>query len=100
MSKEQKDNVIDLLFEIYDSGVQNKTIDLASYLNDITKALSLNNISEQSEQLCECKDEDDKHFSWTDRKGRKVKITTMSDKWLNNIRKKVKDEKLKQPILN
>ena len=26
---------------------------------------------------------------WTDHKGRKVEISTMSDKWLNNIRKKV-----------
>ena len=37
---------------------------------------------------------------WTDYKGRKVEISTMSDKWLNNIRKKVKDKKLKQPILD
>jgi len=37
---------------------------------------------------------------WTDHKGRKVEISTMSDKWLNNIRKKVKDKELKQPILD
>lgn len=37
---------------------------------------------------------------WTDYKGRKVEISTMSDKWLNNIRKKIKDKDLKQPILD
>jgi hypothetical protein len=37
---------------------------------------------------------------WTDHKGRKVEIPTMSDKWLNNIRKKTKDKELKQPILD
>jgi hypothetical protein len=37
---------------------------------------------------------------WTDQKGRKVEISTMSDKWLNNIRKKIKDKELKQPILD
>lgn len=37
---------------------------------------------------------------WTDHKGQKVEISTMSDKWLNNIRKKIKDKKLKQPILD
>ena len=37
---------------------------------------------------------------WTDHKGRKVEISTMSDKWLNNIRKKIKDKELKQPILD
>ena len=51
MTKEQKYNAIELLFEIYDAGVQNKTIDLTGYLNDITKALSLHNVVEQSEQL-------------------------------------------------
>jgi len=51
MTKEQKDNAIELLFEIYDAGVQNKTIDLTGYLNDITKALSLHNVVGQSELL-------------------------------------------------
>ena len=51
MTKEQKDNAIELLFEIYDAGVQNKTIDLTGYLNDITKALSLHNVSQQRELL-------------------------------------------------
>jgi hypothetical protein len=37
---------------------------------------------------------------WKDQKGRKVKISTMSDKWLNNIRKKIKDKELKQPIID
>lgn len=37
---------------------------------------------------------------WTDHKGRKVEIHTMSDKWLNNIRNKVKDKELKQPIID
>jgi hypothetical protein len=37
---------------------------------------------------------------WTDQKGRKVEISTISDKWLNNIRKKIKDKELKQPILD
>lgn len=29
---------------------------------------------------------------YTDRKGRKVKIMSMSDRWLNNIRKYFKDD--------
>jgi hypothetical protein len=37
---------------------------------------------------------------WTDHKGREVEISTMSDRWLNNIRKKIKDKELKQPILD
>ena len=37
---------------------------------------------------------------WTDHKGRKIEISTMSDKWLNNIRKKMKNKELKQPILD
>lgn len=37
---------------------------------------------------------------WTDKKGRKVLITSMSDKWLNNIRKKIKDYDIKKPILD
>jgi hypothetical protein len=36
---------------------------------------------------------------WTDQKGRNIQICTMSDKWLNNIRKKIKDVELKKPIL-
>ena len=51
MTKEQKDNAIELLFEIYDAGVQNKTIDLTGYLDDVIKALSLHNVVGQSEQL-------------------------------------------------
>lgn len=54
MTKEQKDNAIELLFEIYDAGVQNKTVDLTGYLNDLNKALSLHNVVGQSEQyFCE-----------------------------------------------
>lgn len=41
MSEEQKDNAIKLLFEIYKAGVEHKTVDLTSYLNDITKALDI-----------------------------------------------------------
>ena len=37
---------------------------------------------------------------WADHKGRKVEISTMSNKWLINIRKKIKDKELKQPILD
>ena len=37
---------------------------------------------------------------WIDKKGRKINISTMTDKWLNNIRKKIKDKELKQPILD
>ena len=37
---------------------------------------------------------------WIDHKGREIEISTMSDKWLNNIRKKIKDKELKQPILD
>ena len=37
---------------------------------------------------------------WTDHKGREVEISTMSDGWLNSIRKKIKDKELKQPILD
>ena len=59
---EKLDYVRKLLFEIYNAGVQNKTIDLTGYLNDITKALSLHFVVGQSEQLpqihgliiCEC----------------------------------------------
>lgn len=40
---------------------------------------------------------DDKY--WKDHKGRKVEIQSMSDKWLNNIRKKVKNKDLKKPII-
>lgn len=29
---------------------------------------------------------------WIDHKGREIKIHTMSDKWLNNIRKKFRGE--------
>ena len=49
MTKEQKDNAIELLFKIYEAGVQNETIDLTGCLNDITKALSLHNVSQQRE---------------------------------------------------
>lgn len=37
---------------------------------------------------------------WIDAKNRRIKINTMSDRWLNNIRKKVKDEIKKKPILD
>lgn len=37
---------------------------------------------------------------WLDNKGRIIEVHTMSDKWLNNIRKKLKgDDKIK-PILS
>ena len=51
MTKEQKDNAIELLFEIYDAGVQYKTVDLTGYLNDLNKELSLHNVSQQRELL-------------------------------------------------
>jgi hypothetical protein len=39
---------------------------------------------------------------WTDSNGRKVQITSMSDFWLNNIRKRFKgqDRKRIQPIMD
>jgi len=39
---------------------------------------------------------------WTDNKGRKVVISSMSDYWLNNIRKMFKGEDMQkiQPIMN
>ena len=39
---------------------------------------------------------------WIDHKGREIDIKTMSDRWLNNIRKKFKGErrKLIQPIMD
>lgn len=36
---------------------------------------------------------------WTDNKGRVVEIHTMSDRWLNNIRKKFKGTEKVKPIL-
>ena len=36
---------------------------------------------------------------WTDNKGRQVEIHTMSDRWLNNIRKKFKETERVEPIL-
>lgn len=36
---------------------------------------------------------------WTDNKGRQVEIHTMSDRWLNNIRKKFKGTEKVKPIL-
>jgi len=40
--------------------------------------------------------------TWIDRKGRSVSIISMSDKWLNNIRKKFNGDKRKsiQPIMD
>ena len=37
---------------------------------------------------------------WKDSKGREIEIQTMSDKWLNNIRKKFKGTEKVKPILN
>ena len=37
--------------------------------------------------------------AWTDNKGRQVEIHTMSDRWLNNIRKKFKGTEKVKPIL-
>lgn len=37
---------------------------------------------------------------WIDNKGRAVKIHTMSDKWLSNIRKKLKGTEKVKPILD
>lgn len=37
---------------------------------------------------------------WRDNKGRLIDITTMSDRWLNNIRKSVKDKSKKQAVLD
>jgi hypothetical protein len=36
---------------------------------------------------------------WIDNKGRQVEIHTMSDRWLNNIRKKFKKTEKVKPIL-
>lgn len=38
-------------------------------------------------------------MSWVDNKGRVVEIHTMSDKWLNNTRKKFKNTDRIKPIL-
>lgn len=37
---------------------------------------------------------------WTDNTGRQVEIHTMSDRWLNNIRKKFKGTEKVKPILS
>lgn len=37
---------------------------------------------------------------WIDQKGRKVAIYTMSNKWLNNIKQKVKDPVKVAPVLS
>lgn len=37
---------------------------------------------------------------WIDGKGRKIAIYTMSNKWLNNIKKKVKDPVKVAPVLS
>lgn len=37
--------------------------------------------------------------AWVDNKRRRVEIHTMSDKWLNNIRKKFKGAEKVEPIL-
>lgn len=36
---------------------------------------------------------------WIDNKGRQVEMHTMSDRWLNNIRKKFKGTEKAEPIL-
>lgn len=36
---------------------------------------------------------------WIDNKGRQIEIHTMSDRWLNNIRKKFKGTEKVKPIL-
>ncbi len=36
---------------------------------------------------------------WIDNKGRQIEIHTMSDRWLNNIRKKFKGTEKVEPIL-
>lgn len=36
---------------------------------------------------------------WTDNKGRQIEVHTMSDRWLNNIRKKFKGTEKVKPIL-
>ncbi len=36
--------------------------------------------------------------TWTDHKGRTVVIATMSDRWLNNIRKKFKGQAFIKPV--
>lgn len=38
-------------------------------------------------------------MKWTDNKGRDVDIHTMSDRWLNNIRKKFKGTEKVKPII-
>lgn len=37
---------------------------------------------------------------WIDNKGRNILINTMSNRWLNNIRKKFKNKEKIQPILD
>jgi hypothetical protein len=38
---------------------------------------------------------------WTDHKGRSVEVMSMTDRWLNNIRKMFRNDKSKiQPILD
>lgn len=38
-------------------------------------------------------------MKWTDPKGRQVEIRTMSNRWLNNIRKKFKGTDKVKPII-
>jgi hypothetical protein len=37
---------------------------------------------------------------WTDNKGRNIEICTMSDRWLNNIRKKFSGTEKAKPVID
>jgi hypothetical protein len=53
MTKDQKNQAIELLFEVYDCGQQSKTIDLIGYLDDIVRALNIADVGGNEVDLCE-----------------------------------------------
>ena len=64
--------------------------------NSTGQALTIPDVSNAKRTVCpKCNGSG----GWTDKKGRQVEIHTMSDKWLNNIRKKFKGTDKVKPIL-
>jgi len=55
LTKEQE-----ILFEVYEKGVQNEDCDLDAYVEKMKQALSLSVVLGQSEQFCKCKQPDDR----------------------------------------
>lgn len=51
MSKDKDETAINLLFEVYDAGIGNRTVDLTGYLNDIKQVLNVPDVVGRSEPL-------------------------------------------------